>query len=120
MPGNGCFCYQNTVGLEGLCQILLVFRVIPRLARNIPSETQIMRGDMIDRTAKEITKVLAKIRVTFGLRQVSGPKAIAKSLILRTPCTLSPVVVYRTTIKRWEVPFTFISVDGERSVVQIR
>lgn len=87
------FAINYKVGTEGICTMLLVFRVIPRPTRNTPLEMKMMRTDMIDTTEKDITKTQAQMRVSLGLIQVSGPKTVEKSRNLRSLTAGSPVLV---------------------------
>lgn len=75
---------------------------------------------LIDIEMDEVSKIRSRIRVAFGLRKVIGPKEFEKSQPLRELSAVSPVLVYRTTSKRREGPFTFISVDGETVVLKKR
>lgn len=54
----------------------------------------------------------------MGLKHRGGPKAVEASAQLRRLPAGAAVLVYRTTTKKWEGPFTFISFDRETAVVQ--
>lgn len=69
---------NSTVGPEGLCSMLLVFGTIPRPAYNNSSATQKMCEETVQNTQKEITKIHAKVRLSFDLRHMNGPKECQK------------------------------------------
>lgn len=103
------FAINLTIGLEGMFPMLLTFGVIPLPARKTPSPTQMERADMIERTSAEITKLHSRMPIPFGLKHTAGPKRIKQSKFLRQFPAGSPVLTYRTTTKKWEVQFSFIS-----------
>lgn len=112
------FSVNSTIGPEGLCPTLLVFGLIPRPARKVPSHTQIMRASAIEGGMQAAEKIQAKARIQFGLRHTGGPKGDEASTRLRQLPAGSPVLVYRTTTRKWEGPFIFISVEDETAIVQ--
>lgn len=68
----------------------------------------------------EVTKIHTKMRVSFVLMHFGGPKGLEQSQPLHDLPGGSPVLIYRTNTKRWKGPRTFISVEGETAVVQIK
>lgn len=59
-------------------------------------------------------------RVFFTLRHLEGPKGNEGYEWLRDLPSGYPVLLYRTTTKRWEGTFKFISVDDDTVVVPLK
>lgn len=114
------FAVNSTMGPAGLCPILLVFGVIPRPARMNPSITQIERSKAIDNAMIEVEKEQVRQRIAFGIKTRGNPKGMESSEKLRQLPAGARVLVYRTKSKSWEGPFTFISIEGETVVVQLK
>ena len=110
---------NSTIGPEGLCPMLLVFGAIPRPARMTPSPSQLDRQKAIEEAKKEVEQEQSRRRIAFALRHPSNAKAKEQSAQLRDLPAGSPVLVYRTTTKRWEGPFTYITSSGDTAVVQL-
>lgn len=68
------YAVNSTIGLEGLCPILLVFGAMPRPARSIPTPSRIKRAEAIDKM-KAVQKEQVRKRVAIGKRTVGSPKA---------------------------------------------
>lgn len=109
-----------TMGPEGICPAVMVFGTIPRPARRKPSQTQLQRAQSIEEARAVVTRVKAKKRLEFGLKHSHGPKAKEQSAILERLPAGSQVLVYRNEKKRWTGPFLFISVNGEKVVIQTK
>lgn len=77
-------------------------------------------ANMIDRAMDYLERIHAKRRLAFGIKHSGGPKGVYQSEYLRQLPTGAPVLVLRKTRKNWEVPLTFISVEGETVVIQTK
>lgn len=58
-------------------------------------------------------KVQAKRKIYFRLRHQGAPREKDVSAIIREIPSGSPVLIFRTKIKRWEVPDVFFFIDGK-------
>lgn len=112
------YATNATVGPEGLCPMPLVFAGVPRRARAVPSITQLKRVKAIGMAILEVENEKAHHRIAFGLRHSGDPKRREHSLILRSRPTGAPVLVSRTTTKRWEGLYRFVNISGETAVIQ--
>lgn len=70
----GVFFVNRTVGLEGLCPILLTFCFIPRPTRALPSIKQLKRSRSIDTEILGVEQVQAWRRIAFVIRHGGGPQ----------------------------------------------
>lgn len=113
------YACNATMGPEGLCPMLLVFGALPRPARISPSPGQLERQLCIEAAKKAVLTEQARRRITFALKHPSSPKAKEHSKLLMDLPAGSPILVYRTTSKKWEGPFKFISIEGETAVIQL-
>lgn len=77
------FDVNATVGPEGLCPILLFFVEIPRTGRTSATISQLDRSRTIYAAMMEVEKEQARRRISFGLKNIGGPKAAETSANLR-------------------------------------
>lgn len=110
---------NETIGPEGLCPKLVVYVIILRRAWRTPSTTRMARIETIEVTKAEESKIHEHMQISFGLRRTGSPKALLEQSIElgRLPAS-SPVLTYHTTRKMWEVPHTFVGVEGETAINQ--
>lgn len=106
------------MGPEALVPMLLVFGAFHRPARATPDPCQ-LQGQVTIEGLKASSHEQSKHRVAFALRHPSDPKGMEASRIPRELPAGSDVLVNGTKPKRWEVPYNFISVDGETAVTQL-
>lgn len=97
---------------------MLVFGAMPRPARQTTSATQLERQKAIRAAMKEVEKVHVQKRLAFGLKKTSGPKGLEASSKLKNFPAGAQVYVYRSSNGKWTGPHMFISIRGERAVVQ--
>ena len=109
---------NNTVGPEGLCPTLLVFGSIPRLARMFPSATQLERMRSAEEARKEVQRIHADRKVEFSLKY-KGPYGRERNDLYEIRQG-AEVLVYREKAKEWTGTHTFISIEGETVVVQLK
>lgn len=112
--------YANnvTIGPEGLCSMLLVFGALPRPVRSSTSATQLERQRAIEAATKEVQTEQTKRRISFALRHPASERNRKNTEALYNLPAGLPVLVYRTTTKKWESPHKFVSIEGETAVVQ--
>lgn len=66
--GLAIFAINCTVRPEELWPVMLVFSVLPRLARTIPAPTQLERARLIESALKEAEKEQARRIISLGFR----------------------------------------------------
>lgn len=108
------FTVNWTIVPEGLWNMLLVFGVILKTERRVPSATQLRSSEVIDVDMKQVKIVQASRRISLGLRHPGEPKPGKNSKMLRKLPAGSTVMIYRTKYEAWEGPHVFISVADEK------
>lgn len=83
------------MGPEGLRTILLVLGAVPRPAWTKQSSTQLERAKIMDEMMKQVTKIHAEKRVSFGLKHKNDSMVKEVSEILLYFPAEASVIVYR-------------------------
>jgi hypothetical protein len=64
---------SETLGTEGIVQVTLVFRIIPRIGTKLPK--QLGREQDMFSARREMRDIMAKLKVSRALRRVVPPAA---------------------------------------------
>lgn len=107
-----------TTGLEGLCTMILMNGAIPRPARFIPCQTQIMRMHVNESAMMKVQRKGARSSISYALRHPHGLKGKEESLRFLEHPAGEPVLVYLIHECNWTGTHIFISVENETVVVQ--
>lgn len=87
---------------------------------NAPSVTQSEILQAVEQAMLEVEKKQAKVRIAFGLNHTTDTKGLESSIRLRMLPARNKMDIWQTKPKVWDGPYTFISIDGETVIVQMK
>ena len=119
MLAYGCICFKLHDGARRVMSHVVGIWSTTETNKNHAIPKPNNRQQIIEKARQEIQEEQAKRRVSFALRHTAGPKAKEISQRLVDLPSGSPILLFRTSTKKWEGRYKFISVDGETAVIQL-